>query len=397
MTSKSVRNAFVRCGHMVAVVLMAASVSAVAQELSEEEVTGESEKVRVLAEEVFEAMGDEDVEETEKKFDFLAMPIPMANPTVGTGLGFNAMAMYSLGENAPPSATGVFGFYTDSDSWAAGLYQMVHSEDDIWRGLGAIGTVNLNVQFYGVGNDPGEENPGIPIGQDISFLYLQALRQAYGDFYVGIRGRSSQTVTTIRLGEIFPPEWDIPDPALDSQITNIGPMMQWDSRDNTFTPVEGSLIEAVALFADESFASDFTYQLYTLEYSKFLSLSKDVVLAVRGTGCSAHGDAPFYDICLLGSDDKIRGYEAGEFRDSRMLTAQAEARWRFSDRWGSVAFLGGGWLAESFSDLSFGEALPSYGVGVRFLASEEHKVNVGIDYARGEDNDSWYFRIGEAF
>ncbi len=382
---------------MIVVILFLASTSALAQELSEEAATGDGEKVKILAQIVDEAIGDEDEEEADKKFEFLAMPIPIADPTVGAGLGFNAMMMYSLGENAPPSSTGVFGFYTDSDSWGAGLYQMVNTKDDLWRGIGAIGTVTLNVNFYGVGNEPGEINRGLPIGQDISFLYLQVLREIREDLYLGLRGRSANTVTTLRLSEIVPPEWEIPDPEFDSQITNIGPMVQWDSRDNIYTPVSGSLIEAVALFADESLASDFSYQLYTLEYSKFLGLSEDFVLALRGTGCAAHGDAPFYDICLLGSDDKIRGYEAGQYRDNRMLTAQAEARWRFSNRWGSVAFLGGGWLAESFGDMDLSDAVPSYGVGVRFLASEEHNVNVGIDYARGDDSDSWYFRIGEAF
>ncbi len=95
--------------------------------------------------------------------------------------------------------------------------------------------------------------------------------------------------------------------------------------------------------------------------------------------CTAHGDAPFYDICLLGSDDKIRGYEAGQYRDGRMLTEQAEARWRYSSRWGSVAFLGGGWLAESFGDMDLSDAVPSYGVGLPFLGARRFHPLQGVD------------------
>jgi len=29
--------------------------------------------------------------------------------------------------------------------------------------------------------------------------------------------------------------------------------------------------------------------------------------------------------------------------------------------------------------------------------SEEQRINLGIDYARGKDSDAWYFRIGEVF
>ena len=80
-----------------------------------------------------------------------------------------------------------------------------------------------------------------------------------------------------------------------------------------------------------------------------------------------------------------------------MVTGQAEARWRFGERWGTVAFAGGGRLADSFGELSFGETLPNLGVGMRFLASEAHGVNVGVDFAKGEHDGVWYFRIGEVF
>lgn len=55
-------------------------------------------------------------------------------------------------------------------------------------------------------------------------------------------------------------------------------------------------------------------------------------------------------------------------------------------------------VAELFvGDIDFDDLLPSYGVGIRYMASEEQRVNPGIDYARGDDSDAWCFRIGEAF
>ena len=40
----------------------------------------------------------------------------------------------------------------------------------------------------------------------------------------------------------------------------------------------------------------------------------------------ANGRVPFYDQCLLGMSQDLRGYEAGRYRDRRMLAAQAEYR-----------------------------------------------------------------------
>jgi hypothetical protein len=44
------------------------------------------------------------------------------------------------------------------------------------------------------------------------------------------------------------------------------------------------------------------------------------------------------------------------------------------------------------------DLLCSGGTGIRFVASESERINLGIDYARASDGDSAvYFRIGEAF
>ena len=62
-----------------------------------------------------------------------------------------------------------------------------------------------------------------------------------------------------------------------------------------------------------------------------------------------------------------------------------------------VAFAGIGQVAPSISDMNSDDLLPSYGMGIRFRISEEQRINLSIDYARGRDSDAWYFRIGEAF
>jgi hemolysin activation/secretion protein len=98
-----------------------------------------------------------------------------------------------------------------------------------------------------------------------------------------------------------------------------------------------------------------------------------------------------------GKLDAIRGYVGGQYRDDVSLTTQLEFRWSFYKKWGMVAFAGIGEVAPTVGDMNLDDLLPSAGVGLRFMASEKHRVNLGIDYARGKDSDAWYFRIGEAF
>ena len=58
----------------------------------------------------------------------------------------------------------------------------------------------------------------------------------------------------------------------------------------------------------------------------------------HGVVCSTDGDAPFYDLCPFGRSQDIRGYQIGQYRDERMVAAQAEWRSEIWWRFGGVVF-----------------------------------------------------------
>ena len=61
-----------------------------------------------------------EVAAVEDEFGWVAMPIPVKNPTVGTGLAAVGMLTYSLDDGSPASSTAVFGGRTDNGSWKRG-------------------------------------------------------------------------------------------------------------------------------------------------------------------------------------------------------------------------------------------------------------------------------------
>jgi hemolysin activation/secretion protein len=94
----------------------------------------------------------------------------------------------------------------------------------------------------------------------------------------------------------------------------------------------------------------------------------------------------------------LRGFPGGKYLNDTTWQAQAELRWRIFWRIGAVAFAGVGQTAPNLGAFRDNDVLYSGGVGLRFVASESERVNLGIDYARASDGDSaFYFRIGEAF
>jgi outer membrane translocation and assembly module TamA len=63
-----------------------------------------------------------------------------------------------------------------------------------------------------------------------------------------------------------------------------------------------------------------------------------------------------------------------------------------------VAFAGVGQVAADFDDMNSSNWLPGGGVGVRWMAAPENKVNIRADVAWGEGEGTlFYLAIGEAF
>ena len=78
-------------------------------------------------------------------------------------------------------------------------------------------------------------------------------------------------------------------------------------------------------------------------------------------------------------------------------SGQAEARWQPTKRWGLVGFAGAGYVGSSFNGIREHEAIPSYGVGLRFMVLKAKRINLRLDYARSTDSDAIHFSVGEAF
>ena len=336
-----------------------------------------------------------DLLDDENKNELVVAPIPIVNPTFGTGLALGGMYLYHLDEGSQPSFTAAGGAYTDSKSYAFGIGQTAYFKDDAWKIKGGAGVFDFNLPFYGIGRLPGDRDVSIPINQEGWAAGVRGLRRIKGDWYVGVQYwflRITSTFDTTNLDIDLPPAIQ-----LDSQVAGLGVMIEHDSRDNRFNTSSGALLNATWSDSAEAIGSDFNFTSGKADYNFYHQLKPGKVLAGRGTLCMTPGDAPFYALCKFGQGVDLRGYVGGRFRNERMATVQAEYRWRFAKKWGMVAFAGVGEVAESWGDFDLDDLLPSAGVGLRFKLSKTTGLNLSVDYAVGKDSDAWYFYVGESF
>lgn len=329
-------------------------------------------------------------------FSFIVMPIPISDPAIGDGLALGGGVFYKAGGSDRPWVTGVGGLYTDNGSWSAAVFQKAYIGADRFRLVAGLGIGEFNVDFYGVGPAAGSRGISIPITQDAGFAVVQGLMRVAPHTYVGLQYRLIDMSTTLDIDPPPFPDMDLPPLELDSRTSALGISGEYDTRDNEYQPSAGLYATAVWLKADEAFGSDHDYSRLELKVNGYTRTDDRTVWAWRASTCWAGDDAPFYDICSFGSQSDLRGYVQGQYRDRSMFAIQTEYRRSFG-RFGVVAFAGVGAVAPDFGSISGEELLPAGGVGVRYLASRKYGVNVGVDYAWGEDSQALYFRVGEAF
>lgn len=357
---------------------------------------------------------DEEFEEFEKQIDLLSqienllesqrergliiVPVAFSNPTIGSGVGAAARLLYQLDEEVEGSHTTVGAAWAGGGGWMVGVNQKTLFPGDHIHLNGVLGLFDVTRPYYGIGYEAGEVGDSIDLDQ-AGYLFAPELLVRLGkNLRMGVRYRLLQMETTsgapeISSGGVF----NIPEGQRDAFSSGIGPTLRLDSRGNSYHPFRGALLDIVTFVADPDLGSDFQYRTLKSEYSHYVQVGEDQVLALGLNGCFSSGDVPYFDLCAFGQKSNLRGYVAGQYRDRNMLSAQLEYRGQFYGRWGLVAFAGMGEVAPSVDEIDGEDLLPSYGGGLRFMVSRSQRINVGFDLAAGKDTSAFYLRFGEAF
>jgi hypothetical protein len=286
---------------------------------------------------------------------------------------------------------GIGGFYSLNNSWFFGGGHEDNWLDDSIRYRGALGYGSLNLDFYGAGADGRPNIESIPITLDGLVLHQDLKYRLFkSDFFIGGRYTFLSTETIIDVSGEFPL---IPPVQRDINDGGLGPMLLYDSRDNTYTPTRGSLVSLSARFHGPSFGGDFTYQFYNAVAKIWLPVHSRVTLALRLESSIVSENAPFYALPYI----SLRGIPALRYQSDVAIIGEIEARWQLSSRWSVLGFTGSGRVADSFGDLAGAKGRHTIGTGVRYLIARKFGLHAGLDIARGPEKTYAYVTIGSAW
>ena len=321
------------------------------------------------------------------------IPIPISNPTIGTGLALALMYMHpqkSTNPNTPTTATGVAGMYTNTDSWAVGGLHDGYYRDDTIRFRIPVGYGEFNLDFYGIGNDSPLKNNPVEYKATSSQLIPRVLfRLPWNNWFLGGEYRLVNIDTQFDVSNLLP---NSPGIGKQTQTAGLGLLSVYDSRDSNFWPSKGSWLDLSAAQYGDYAGGDFDYFKVKTKWAQFFPLASAVTLAYRLDGQFIDGDAPFWDLSQI----RLRGYAGGKFLDDVAITAQTEVRWNFYKRWTTLAFVGGGRIADSAGDLGSAPTNWAGGAGFKYMLVEKQKLQIGIDLAFAEGgNVAVYFQVGD--
>lgn len=190
----------------------------------------------------------------------------------------------------------------------------------------------------------------------------------------------------------------------------------YDSTNSILDPTRGFRVMMLAAPYTGTFHQDFNVVRTRLEGQGFIPMGSDrLVMALRGVWGSLWGadnsqEVPSSLRFYSGGGGSVRGYDyqsvgpRNEKRDPLGGVSQielgAEARWRFAETMGLVAFIDGGMVYENVDDKLFQDMLWGAGLGFRYYtAIGPVRLDVAMPLDRRPDDDAWqmYISIGQSF
>lgn len=335
----------------------------------------------------------------EKRGSLVIAPIPISSPAFGSGLLLVTGYVFKLNQEdqvSPPSWMGAAGAFTNNGTRALALGGRLYLKENKYQTTFAFMKGRANLDFYGIGRIPGRTPIAVPLSLEGTIFFGEGMRNVGKSIFVGPRYQFRKLSASID-GLVPPGGFEIPEIDLKSNSAALGFHVQQDKRDSTFYPTKGTLFDFTADFFDQAWGSRREYQVFKTAYNGFRQLREKQVFAYRAMACSANGSVPFYDLCLFGFNNDLRGYTTGEFQNRRMFAGQAEYRLELRKRLGIVAFGGVGGVARKWADFRSDQLLPAAGAGLRFNLDKKNHINYRIDVAFGREGPTVSIGVGEAF
>lgn len=327
---------------------------------------------------------------------FLPIPIIVTEPAVGYGGGLAGMFLrprHEAGDEgwARPDISGLGAFGTRNGTWGA-----FGGDASLWldgrlKTLVGAGIGRVNLDFYGAGLNLPVLNRGIRYSLQFGGAVAQASWQLApkSPWWLGLRYVYADVDPKLRDDPIFPGLSD----RLRVKISAPTAIVEYDSRDNIFTPTQGVYAETSYLASREALGASDDFARFQQLLTGWLPLQPRWTLGARGNYAWSSSGTPFF----LRPFVVLRGVPAVRFQGDQAASAEAELRWQFFERWSVVGFGGAGATRTERLRDTLSQSVGSGGFGLRYELARKFGLNAGVDVAHSPGTTAVYFVVGNAW
>ncbi len=327
---------------------------------------------------------------------FLPIPIVITEPAIGYGGGIAGMFLRprrEAGEEgwSRPDISGVGAFGTQNGTWGAFAGDASRWMDGRLRTLAGAGTGRVNLDFYGLGSDASSLDQKTRYSLEFTGGVAQANWQLApaSPWAVGLRYVYATVDPVLRDEPAFPNLAD----RVRVKVSAPTPVLEYDTRDNIFTPTRGVYSESSWVASRKSFGSTDDFDRFMQVLMGWHSFTPDVVVGARGNYSWSSSGTPFF----LRPFVQLRGVPAMRYQGDQAASIEVEGRWRFKGRWSAVAFAGGGTTRNDRDAFASTQSVGSGGVGIRYTVARKFGMDVGMDVAHSPGTTAVYLVVGNAW
>jgi hypothetical protein len=345
------------------------------------------------------AFAEDKAEETKKKErNLFVLPVIFYTPETKLAVGFGGGYFFRSAKSDQkirPSSVNTFMVYTTNKQFQVFVMPDVYLKKNEYRIQGVLGYSKFIDKFYGIGpNTTPEMEEKYVSRAHLTNVILQ--KKVFSFVNGGLKYEfGHQRLTEVEQDGML--DSGVISGSKGGNISGLGFILNWDSRDNIYYSRHGSYHQASATFYRRSLGSDYHFTKYLFDLRTYFSISKKHTLALQGYFSFSSGDVPFQLLALMGGQQIMRGYYTGRYRDKNMVVLQMEYRIKLFGRLGIVGFAGVGNVGDRPNRLDFIKAKYNLGLGLRYMFNRDEKINLRLDVGFTGEGGGFYISATEAF
>jgi len=356
---------------------------------------------------------------SENAYGFLPVPIIITDPAVDGGLGMMGLffhetesdkekrlqAMRKADNDAakhllPPSVSVIAAAATGNDSWFSGGGHMGFFKQGRIRYLGGGGYGDVNLNFYGTG-DISLPRP-VDVNTKASGIFQTLkFKLASSQFFLG----GAQRYINAKISPNFSTDLNALPPNFQDELKKIQPRdittsalglnLEFDSRDNVFSPATGYQYTVEQFWYRNKFGSDIEYNLSTFDGLNYWPIARHWRAGLRLNSEYANSKDILPPFATPGI--KLRGIPAKRYQGEFIGVLETEITWLIDTRWRVLGFMGAGRASNSTARFANAPTRMTQGIGFRYQIARRYGFDMGIDIARGPEESVFYITAGSAW